>query len=123
MVNTVPGASATKVQALTFFVNMGASYLQVVRYQDRYFIRDGYHRAVGLLHENIDVVPCIVIDARNFDEVVASQPQMFLPYEVLYGQRPPRLSDFWDEAVSRTVMRPAVRKVIRLRGDEFVVQG
>jgi len=123
-VNTAPGAPSMKVMALTLFVNMGNSYLQVVRYNDRYFIRDGYHRAVGLLRENIDVVPCIVIEARNFEQVVVSgQQHLFLPYEVLYSSHPPRLTDFWDDTASRTVTRLATRKVIRIRGDEFLVQG
>lgn len=123
-INTVPNTPAMKAMALTFFINMGNNYLQVVRYNDRYFIRDGYHRAVGLLRENIDVVPCIVIEARDFaQDVVSGQQNMFLPYEVLYGPYPPRLTDFWDDAVSRTVMRLTTRKVIRIRGDEFLVQG
>lgn len=123
-ISLVPNAPPIRVMALTFFVNMGTSYLVVVRYKDRYFIRDGYHRAVGLLREHIDVIPCIVIDARNFEqEVVLGQPLNFLPHEVLYGQHPPRLTDFWDDTVSRTVMRPVTRKVVRLRGDEFVVLG
>jgi hypothetical protein len=123
-VNIAPGAPSMKAMALTLLVNMGNSYLQVVRYNDRYFVRDGYHRAVGLLRENIDVAPCIVIEARNFDQdVVLGQPHTFLPYEVLYGSHPPRLTDFWDEAASRAVTRLATRKVIRIRGDEFLVQG
>jgi len=121
---TAPNTPPLRVQALTFFVMMGSSYLVIVRYRDRYFVRDGYHRAVGLLHEGIDVVPCILLDAQNFEQdVVLSQPQAFLPYEVLYGERPPRLVDFWDDEVSQTVQRPAARKVIRIRADEFVVQG
>ena len=122
-ISLLPDAPAMRVMALTFFVSMGASYLVVVRYGDRYFIRDGYHRAVGLLREHIDVVPCILVDAKSFDEVVMGQPQAFLPYEVLFGDRPPRLTDFWDDDVSHTVLRPAIRKVVRVRGDEFVVHG
>jgi hypothetical protein len=121
-VQTDPNLPSTQVMALTFLVSMGTSYLQVVQYRNRYFIRDGYHRAAGLLRENINIVPCIVINAQNFDQVGANL-QQFIPYEVLFGERPPRLVDFWDEDVSRTVQRTAVRKVVRVRADEFVVQG
>lgn len=113
----------TQMMALTFLVAMGTSYLQVAHYKGRYFIRDGYHRASGLLRENINIAPCVVINARNFEQAVGGQPQLFLPYEVLFGERPPRLADFWDDTVACTVSRLATRKVIRIRGDEFVVQG
>lgn len=123
-VNSGSGLSPARMQALMFMVSTGASYLQVVCYKGRYFIRDGYHRAAGLLREGINVAPCILIDARNFDEqVVLGRPQEFLPYEVLFGDRPPRLTDFWDDGVAHTILRPVVRKVVRVRGDEFVVQG
>lgn len=118
-----PGLPTVRMQALMFFVSLGASYMQVAHYKGRYLIRDGYHRGAGLLREGIDVVPCILIDAKNFDEVVVGQPQAFLPYEVLFGDRPPQLADFWDDDVAHTLLRPAVRKVVRARGDEFVVQG
>lgn len=118
-----PGLPAVRMQALMFFASLGASYVQVAHYKGRYFIRDGYHRGAGLLREGINVVPCILIDAKNFDEVVMGQPQAFLPYEILFGERPPRLADFWDDDVAHTIFRPAVRKIVRVRGDEFVVQG
>jgi len=118
-----PGLPTIRMQALMFFVTLGASFVQVAHYKGRYFIRDGYHRGAGLLHEGIDVAPCILIDAKNFDEVVMGQPQAFLPYEILFGERPPRLADFWDDDVAHTILRPAVRKIVRVRGDEFVVQG
>lgn len=117
-----PNLPSTQVMALTFLVSMGTSYLQIVHYRDRYFIRDGYHRASGLLRAGINIVPCIVINAQSFEQALG-QPQMFLPYEVLFGEQPPRLADFWDDTVSCTVSRPATRKVIRVKGDEFVVQG
>jgi hypothetical protein len=119
-----PGSDlpSVQVQALMFLISTGTSYLQVVHYKGRYFIRDGYHRAVGLLREGINMVPCILIDAQNFHEqVVLSRPQEFLPYELLFGDRPPRLTDFWDDDVADAVQRPATRKVIRVRGDEFDV--
>jgi hypothetical protein len=118
-VSQSPGLSPVKMQAITLLVFMGASFLQVVRYKDRSFIRDGYHRAAGLIRREIFEVPCILIDAKSFDEVGAA-PGAF-SYEVLYGDRPPRLSDFWNDEVSREIQQVAVRKVVRVTGEEFVV--
>ena len=109
------------MQAFTFFVNMGASYIQVVRYQGRSFLRDGYHRAAGLLRAGVTRIPAVVIDAPSF-QFVASAPGLF-DHEVAFRDHAPKLADFWDESVSADVLQPAVRKVVRLRAEEFVVQG
>jgi hypothetical protein len=114
-----PGLPQVKMQAVTLLVFMGTSYLQVARYRDRCFIRDGYHRAAGLLRRGITKVPCIFIEAKNFEEI-ATPPGSFT-YEVLYGERPPRLVDYWDDAVARSVKQAAIRKVVRIKGEEFVV--
>jgi hypothetical protein len=44
-------------------------------------------------------------------------------YETMFGPRPPRLIDFWDDEVASDIKQPAIRKVIRVRGEEFVVAG
>src|SRR5882724_9361709 len=113
------GMPPMKMKAFTILAFTGLSYLQVVRYRDRCFVRDGYHRATGLLRRGVRVVPCIFIEARNFGEVGC--PPGSLTDEVMYGDRPPRLVDFWDDATAREVEQIAIRKVLRVRGDEFLV--
>ncbi len=113
------GVPPLKVMAFTLFAFTGSSYLQVVRYRDRCFVRDGYHRATALLRRGVRIAPCIFIEARNLGELGC--PQGSLTEDVLYGDRPPRLADFWDDTVAREVSQPAIHKVIRIRGDEFVI--
>jgi hypothetical protein len=115
-----PGLPSVRMQAVTLLVSMGTSYMQVVRYRDRWFLRDGYHRASRLLRSGISVVPCIYIEANAFEQVLAGVGAA-LPYEVLYGDRPPSLNDFWDDSVSSEISQLAIRKVIRIRGEEFAV--
>jgi hypothetical protein len=119
MVSQGPGMPPVPMQAISLFVNMGSSFLQVVRYKDRCFVRDGYHRASGLLKRGIYEVPSIFIEARTFDDVGC--PPGSLTYEILYGERPPTLSDFWDDTVSRDGQQIAVRKVVRVTVEEFIV--
>ncbi len=114
-----PGVPPVRMQAVTLLVYMGTSYLQVVRYRGRSFIRDGYHRAAGLLKLGIYDVPCIFIEAESFEQVGA--PAGAFTYEVLYGERPPLVQDFWQASVAADVSQVAVRKVIRITGQEFVV--
>jgi hypothetical protein len=116
------GMQPMSMLAVTFLVSMGTSYMQVASYNGRDFLRDGYHRAAGLLRAGISTVPCVYIEAESFEEVGAN-PGTMLGYEVLFGDRPPFLSDFWDDSVSATVEQPTIRKAIRLRGEEFSIQG
>jgi hypothetical protein len=121
--NVSPGPMmpSVRMQAVTLLVYMGTSYLQVVRYRDRCFVRDGYHRATGLLRSGIYEAPCIFIEATSFEQVGAGMVPGVLSYEAMYSPRPPYLSDFWDDRVAADVSQPAVRKVVRIRGEEFVV--
>ena len=65
-----------------------------------------------------------VLVSRRLAEIqaatVGAEP-MFGAYEVLYGDTPPFLSDFWNNDVATDISQPAVRKVVRIRGEEFVV--
>jgi hypothetical protein len=121
LVSPSPEVPPQKMQAFTFFVSMGASYVQVARYQGRSFLRDGYHRATGQLRAGVTQIPAVVIDAP-FYQYIASTVGLF-DHEVAFSDHAPRLSDFWDDSVSADVLQPAVRKVVRMRADEFVVQG
>jgi len=110
-----------RVQALTLFASMTGSNLTAVSYKGRTFLRDGYHRATGLLRRGIFIVPCVHVEARSFEEVVPPGGS-FLGYEMLFGDRPPVIADFWDDSVAAEVEQIQLRKVIRIRGDEFMVQ-
>jgi hypothetical protein len=122
LISPSPQVPPQKVQAFTLFVNMGASYVQVAQYQGRSFLRDGYHRAAGLLRAGISRVPAIVIDAPTFQFITLSAPGLF-DHEVAFSDRPPMLADFWDDSVAADALQPAVRKVVRIRAEQFVVQG
>ena len=121
LVSPSPDVPPQKMQAFTFFVSMGSSYVQVARYQGRSFLRDGYHRAAGLLRAGVSLVPAVVIDAPSF-QFITSTPGLF-DHEVAFSERAPKLTDFWDDSVAADALQPAVRKVVRIRADQFVVQG
>jgi hypothetical protein len=103
-----------------FTLSLGSSHIQVAEYRGRWMIRDGYHRLSGLIALGASMVPCIHIKAQTFEETGAARPGFF-GYEVLYSDRPPQLTDFLDDKLSLEVTTPAVRKVVRIRAEEFVV--
>lgn len=121
LVGTSPDVPPQRMQAVTFFVSLGASYVQVARYQGRCFLRDGYHRAVGLLRAGITHVPAVVIDAPTFQYIVPT-PGLF-DHEVAFSDHAPMLTAFWDDSVSAKARQPAVRTVPRIQAQRYLVQG
>jgi len=104
--------------ALGFAVLAGPSFMQVGRYNGRHFLRDGYHRAFGLLSQGITIAPAFVRDIARFEELVPD-PRAMLPQDSYQGQRPPVLTDYLDDAVSAAVQLPAIHKMIVIQGLEL----
>ena len=104
-----------------FAMGFGSTYVQVVEFQGRWFVRDGYHRCYGLLRSGVDHIPCLFIRAQNVQQFAGTAPGFFR-WDIIFGARPPYLRDFLDDSVAETVQRPVVGKVIRITAQEFAVQ-
>ncbi|HEY6251129.1 MAG TPA: hypothetical protein VI685_14310 [Candidatus Angelobacter sp.] len=104
-----------------FAVGYGLPFLQVVEYQGRWFVRDGYHRCYALLQRGVSKAPCLFLRAANVLQFGGIAPQFFIS-DILFGSRPPFLTDFLDDNLAATVTRPASGKVIRIVAQEFSVQ-
>jgi len=114
----VPSAGAV----LGFGILNGVSFMQVACLRDRHFLRDGYHRALGLLDKGITIVPAFVRDITAFEEMFPD-PRMLLPQDAYLGSRPPVLPDMLDDTVSASVQVPAVQTVIVISGMQFPLAG
>ena len=117
------GNQMTPVPAFTPQTNPG--FFHVVCYQGRYFIRDGYHRAVGLLYKNTDeqiVVPCILVEAQLLSQTGWQPGQSGMIAEaILLSDYLPHVSDFWDETVSCDFIQKSKRRIFRMRLDIFEI--
>jgi hypothetical protein len=116
-----PGQPLRKEKHIGFIVGFGPSFVQVIECNGRWLLRDGYHRCYGLLQRSMYRVPCVFSKARNFADIGLLAPGPF-PEEILFGDRPPLLTDLLDDAVARTARRAAEQKVIRIAASEFVVE-
>jgi hypothetical protein len=108
--------------ALGFALVAAPSFMQVGCYQGRHYLRDGYHRAFGLLSRGITVVPAFVRNISVFEELVPD-PRTMLPQDGYLGERPPVLADYLDDSVSATVQLPAVRKMVIIQALELTPIG
>jgi hypothetical protein len=103
-----------------FNVAVVPSFVQVACHHGRYVLRDGYHRAFGLLQRGITRVPAFV---RDFGVGGLGLGAGLFGTDVYLGARPPLLSDFLDDAVAADVPIPTVQKMIVIQGMELTPLG
>ncbi len=103
-----------------FIVTITPSFVQVASYQGRHFLRDGYHRSIGLLALGARFVPALVRPFTSIQELV---PAGMLPQEAFMGPKPPLLADFADDGVAATVYLPASQKMVVVQGLELSPHG
>ena len=104
---------------LPFSLYGGSPFFEVAELRGRWFLRDGYHRAYRLLQAGVHRIPAVVIYARTVEEIGATEPWFFCE-EQLFSDRPPRVIDFLDPDLVLRYERTALRKVIRIRVEQFL---
>jgi len=83
----------------------------------RYFLRDGYHRAYGLLAAGINLAPALVRDYATIEE--ANMPAGLLSPSTYLGTRPPLLGDYLDSSVAADTSVPVMTKMVVVQAIEL----
>jgi|SRR5580704_11894351 hypothetical protein len=102
-----------KTKVFGFQTELSHSLVQVVHWRGVNVLRDGYHRAYGLLARGIVSVPVVYRELPD-NQLPALGPSIFDPL-VYLGDRPPLLTDYLDDQVSARVEVRRLQKT-------FVVQ-
>jgi len=105
--------------SLPFAINLGISYLHLTQYQSRFILRDGTNRAARLLREGINAIPAVIVEAPSW-EFVAPIPGL-LPEATVMGDRPPLLTDFWDETASADGRQQRIKTCWYIRANKIPV--
>jgi hypothetical protein len=100
-----------------FVAHSGSPFLEVACYRNRWFLRDGYHRAYALLQAGIFQVPAVIVHARTLEELGATQ-SWFFSESTLLSTFPPRVTDFLDNALIYEYDRPILNKTLRVTIEE-----
>lgn len=108
------------VPGFGFGVAVMPSFVQVARFQNRYILRDGYHRTFGLLARGITHVPAFI---RDFDTLENLAPAGMLPHSAWLGDRPPQLRDYHDDRVAESVSLPGQHRMILIQALELFPLG
>ena len=93
-----------------FLVALQPSFMQVISVRDRYLLKDGYHRALGLLARGVHLVPALFLETsadRDFDLGTG-----LLPRQAWLGPRPPRLTDYLLDTVAAEIALPTARRMV-----------
>ncbi len=98
-------------------VHGGSPFFEVACFRDRWFLRDGYHRAFAFLRAGVFEIPAVIVQARTIEELGATKP-WFFSEEVLFSADPPRVLDFLDDNLILEYDRPPLIKTLRITVDE-----
>jgi hypothetical protein len=119
VIGNVNGPLPDGTPTFGFALGVTPPFMQVAGFQGRYVLRDGYHRAFGLLGRGITHVPAYV---REFDTTENLAPPGMLPYGAWLGDRPPLLCDYHDDRVAESVSLPAQHRLIVIQALEVFAQ-
>lgn len=104
-------------------IHSGSPFFEVALYRDRWFLRDGYHRAFRCLRAQVFRLPAVIVRARTVEELGAVQP-WFFSEDVLFSNTPPQISDFLDDALVLEYNRSPLIKTLRITVEEtYTLQG
>jgi hypothetical protein len=103
--------------AFPLSVHAGGPFFEVASYRDRWFLRDGYHRAYTLLQAGVFEVPAVIVHANTIEELGPTKP-WFFSEEVLFSETPPLVLDFLNDELVLEYNRPALIKTLRITMEE-----
>jgi hypothetical protein len=92
------------------------SIVKVQAYKGRTFLSDGYHRTVALLRRGFTESVALVREVVEFEQLGALG---HLPIDAFTGDRPPMLSDYWDDRVSMELKVPKGARHFLLRPQQL----
>lgn len=96
------------------------NFVQVVEFQGRYILKNGYHRAYQLLTNGETHIPAVVVSGVTTYEDTGGAKNGFFTKGMVCGQRPPLLSDFTtDTAVE--LEQPATNTVVDITAKQTQV--
>jgi len=101
--------------SVIFTISKTAVFLQVLRLEGRLFLKNGIHRAAGLLAAGRADVPCVLVEAADLREL----PDL-LPLPALLRPDPPMVADFLHPGLSVPHTWRERVKFIRLVPEEFM---
>lgn len=106
---------------VSFLVAAPPNLVVVLRHHGRLILCDGHHRVYRLLKAGFAQAPCVVQDVSGLQDVARHGTPLSFPGAVLMASRPPLFPDFADPQLGSIAPLRAVRRITRIRPDEYMV--
>lgn len=98
-----------------------ANSVQVVRFQDRHILKNGYHRTFQLMRSGEEYVPALVREVSSYGETGGAKPGFFSP-QIVLADRPPVMPDYMSRAAV-TMESAATNTVIEVTATKKQIPG
>lgn len=102
----------TTIATVSFDLKSNPNFVYVAHFDDRYILKNGYHRVYQLLAAGETHVPAVVIEADTYDETGANQSGFF-DRELVMSERPPLLTDY-ETPIAVTISRRTTNRIVRV---------
>lgn len=106
--------------SVSYDIKARPNFIQVAKWNDRYILKNGYHRCYQLLQAGEEYVPAVVRYVQNYSQTGAAGAGMF-PDQMIQGPRPPLVRDFLTDAAV-TLEAKSRNKMIRLMIEKLDVE-
>ena len=103
---------------LGYRFGFGHPYLSAVEIDGRVVLTNGYHRAAALLSIGVNIVPCVAYRRSAF---ASFAPIGSLVETTVMGEKPPRLTDYFDDSVSCALTKQPIQKLLLISANESIV--
>lgn len=105
------------LDCVRLFAYSGSPYVEVARYNGRWFLRDGYHRAFRFLQKGICHIPAVVVNTTTLAQLGAVGSRFFAE-EILFSERPPLVADFLEDDLTVRYLRQDRARVFHISIEE-----
>ena len=102
----------TTIATVSFDLKSNPNFVYVAHFEDRYILKNGYHRVYQLLAAGETHVPAVVIEADTYDETGANQSGFF-DRDLVMSDRPPLLTDY-ETSIAVTISRRTTNRIVRV---------
>lgn len=109
-----------KFAAFGIVVGPAFPLMQVIQFEGRCFLRNGYHRAYGLKKKGVTHVPCLFFETDDYAKIGAPGGNATFERALLESADPPTCAHLTDER-AYPVMLKNLTRVVQLTWSDYVL--
>jgi hypothetical protein len=99
-------------------IGVSPAFVQVVQFNGRYYLRNGFHRTYSLSLRGCSQLPCLFRDENSFQDVA---PPGSFPQTLLESPNPPTLGHFSQGRAHNVALRK-FSKIIHIGWEQYLIQ-